>query len=166
MLSPTNYQKQWCKIGWGRRHDFWLCRTGMKRSTDREMPFRNSGCGVSCSSSLLAKGWGRLGIELADKLQLRSWQMFLLLSHCWRRNLKFVCLFPPAGVPFWVKKKSSLRLFPISIVKPTKCTNVSNLFYFGMTLYMFRTVFPSIIRSSRLCIQEQAFVEQIPLSAC
>jgi len=41
----------------------------------------------------------------------------------------------------------------ISIVKPTRCTNVSNLFYFGMTHYMLRTVFPSIIRSSRLCIQ-------------
>jgi len=30
------------------------------------------------------------------------------------------------------------------------------LFYFEMTLYMFRTVFPSIIRSSRLYIQQQA----------
>ena len=48
----------------------------------------------------------------------------------------------------------------ISIVKPSKCTYVSNLFYFG-----FRTVFPSIIRSSRLYIQQQAFVKQIPLSA-
>jgi len=38
----------------------------------------------------------------------------------------------------------------ISIVKPTRCTNLSNLFYFETTLYMFRTVFPSIIRSSRL----------------
>ena len=37
----------------------------------------------------------------------------------------------------------------ISIIKPTRCTSVSNLFYFGMTLYMFRKVFPSIIRSSR-----------------
>ena len=37
----------------------------------------------------------------------------------------------------------------ISTVKPTRCTNVSNLFYFGMTLYMFRTVFPSIISSSK-----------------
>jgi hypothetical protein len=27
--------------------------------------------------------------------------------------------------------------------------------YFGITLYMFRTVFPSIIRSSRLYIQQQ-----------
>jgi len=51
----------------------------------------------------------------------------------------------------------------ISIVKPTSCTNISNLFYFGMTLYMFRTVFPFIIRSSRLYIQQQAFVKQILL---
>jgi len=31
--------------------------------------------------------------------------------------------------------------------------NISNLFYFGTILYMFRTVFPSIIRSSRLYTQ-------------
>ena len=49
----------------------------------------------------------------------------------------------------------------ISIVKPTICTNVSNLFYFGMTHYMFRTVFLPIIRSSRLYIQQQAFVKQL-----
>jgi len=42
----------------------------------------------------------------------------------------------------------------IPIVKPTRCTNVSNLFYFGMTIYMFRTVFPSIISSSGLYIQQ------------
>jgi len=34
----------------------------------------------------------------------------------------------------------------ISLVKKTRCTNVLNLFYFGMTLNMFRTIFPSIIR--------------------
>jgi len=45
------------------------------------------------------------------------------------------------------------QLHIISIVKSTRCNNVSNLFYFGMTLYMFRTVFPSIISSSRLYIQ-------------
>jgi len=33
--------------------------------------------------------------------------------------------------------------------------NVSNLFYFGTTLYMFRKVSPSIIRSLRLYIQHQ-----------
>jgi len=48
----------------------------------------------------------------------------------------------------------------------SRCTNVSNLFHFGMTFYMFRTVFPSIIRSSRLYIQQQAYVKQILLSAC
>ena len=42
----------------------------------------------------------------------------------------------------------------ISIVKPTRCTNVSNLFYYVMTHYMFRTVFPSIIFSSRLYTQQ------------
>ena len=31
-------------------------------------------------------------------------------------------------------------LYLISIVKPTRCASVSNLFYFVMTLYMFRTV--------------------------
>ena len=34
------------------------------------------------------------------------------------------------------------------------------IFFLGMTLYMFRTVFPSIIGSSRLYIQQQAFVKQ------
>ena len=38
--------------------------------------------------------------------------------------------------------------------------------YFTMTLYMFRTVFPSIIRSSRLYIQQQAFVKQILFYCC
>jgi hypothetical protein len=37
--------------------------------------------------------------------------------------------------------------------------------YFCITLYMFRTVFPSIIRSSRLYIQQQACVKQILLPA-
>ena len=38
--------------------------------------------------------------------------------------------------------------------------NISNLFYFGTTLYMFRTVSPSIIRSLRLYIQHQVYVIQ------
>ena len=40
-----------------------------------------------------------------------------------------------------------------------------NFILFGVTLYMFRTVFPPIIRSSRLYIQQQACVKQILLSA-
>jgi len=41
--------------------------------------------------------------------------------------------------------------------------NISNLFYFGTTLYMFWTVSPSIIRSPRLYeyIQHQVYVIQV-----
>jgi len=38
--------------------------------------------------------------------------------------------------------------------------------YFEITLYMFRTVFPSIIMSWRLYIQQQVYVKQIMLPAC
>jgi len=37
--------------------------------------------------------------------------------------------------------------------KANQMHNISNLFYFGTTLYMFRTVSSSIIRSLRLYIQ-------------
>jgi hypothetical protein len=47
------------------------------------------------------------------------------------------------------------------IVKPTRCTSFSNLFYFGITLYMFWMVVQYIIRSSRLYIQQQVYVKQI-----
>ena len=36
-----------------------------------------------------------------------------------------------------------------------------SVLYFGTTLYMFRTVFPSIIRSLRLYIQHQVYVIQV-----
>jgi len=39
--------------------------------------------------------------------------------------------------------------------------NISNLFYSGTTLYMFRMVFPSIIRSLRLYVQHQVYVKQV-----
>jgi hypothetical protein len=38
--------------------------------------------------------------------------------------------------------------------------------YFGIPLYMFWAVFPSIIRSSGLYIQQQVYVKQVLLSAC
>jgi len=39
--------------------------------------------------------------------------------------------------------------------------NISNLFYFGTTLYMFRMVFPSISRILRLYIQHQLYVVKV-----
>jgi len=47
--------------------------------------------------------------------------------------------------------------------KTNQMNNVSNLFYFGATPYMFRTVSPSIIRSLRLYIQHQLYVIQVLL---
>jgi len=44
--------------------------------------------------------------------------------------------------------------------KTNQMHNISN-FYFGTTLYMFRTVSPSIIRSLRLYIQHQVYVMRI-----
>ena len=42
----------------------------------------------------------------------------------------------------------------------------SNFFYFVVALYMFQTVFPSIISSLRLYIQHQVYVKQNLLTAC
>ena len=39
--------------------------------------------------------------------------------------------------------------------------NISNLFYFGTTLYVFRMIFLSIIRSLRLYLQHQVHVIQV-----
>jgi len=47
-----------------------------------------------------------------------------------------------------------------SYSKTNQMHNISNLFYFG-TLYMFRTVFPSSIRSLRLYIQHQVYIIQV-----
>ena len=44
--------------------------------------------------------------------------------------------------------------------KTNQMHNISNLFYFGSALYMFRMVFPSVIRSLRLYTQYQANVIQ------
>jgi hypothetical protein len=45
--------------------------------------------------------------------------------------------------------------------KTNQIHNTSDLFYFGTTLYMFQTVFPSITRSLRLYIQHQIYVIQV-----
>jgi len=50
-------------------------------------------------------------------------------------------------------------------VQPTRC-NVPQFIYFYKTLYMFQTVFPSIIRSSKLNIERQVFVRPITDAVC
>ena len=48
----------------------------------------------------------------------------------------------------------------VLIIKPTRCTNFSK-FIFGIELYMFGTVFLSIIRSLVLYAQQQIYVIQV-----
>ena len=45
--------------------------------------------------------------------------------------------------------------------KTNQMHSISNLFYFGTTLCMFRTVSPSIMRSLRLYIQHQLYVIRV-----
>jgi hypothetical protein len=76
------------------------------------------------------------------------------------------------GLPFWssqVNKTSrklrrsnplnfdghvTVHLDNILIIEPTRCTNSSKFSYFGMKLYMFRTVPLSVIRSFSLYTQQ------------
>jgi len=51
----------------------------------------------------------------------------------------------------------SVHRYYIRRVQPTRC-NVSQFIYICKTLYMFQTVFPSIIRSSKLHTQHQVLV--------
>jgi hypothetical protein len=55
----------------------------------------------------------------------------------------------------WILTPNGLRLlYNFLITEPTRSTNFSNLFYFGMKLHMFRTVPLSIIRSFPLYTQQ------------
>ena len=74
---------------------------------------------------------------------------------------------------YFTKKKAnnSLRFVGPCIVihfysKTNQMHNISNLFYFGTTIYMFRMVSPSIIRSLRLYIQHQGICRTGSVAAC
>ena len=62
------------------------------------------------------------------------------------------------------RKSVSCGIKCICRVQPAKC-EVSQFIYFCKVFYMFQTVFPSIIRSSKLHIQHQAFVRPLLLPA-
>jgi len=54
----------------------------------------------------------------------------------------------------------------ISVVKLTRYTNVSNLFYFGMTLYMFRCFRPSSGVQDCTYSNQTDTVWQMPVAVC
>ena len=68
------------------------------------------------------------------------------------RSVFHVCASPSVNLQHFSNREQQQAI--LSLLKPTRCTNVLNLFYFGMTLDVFRTVLPYIIRSSRLYIQQ------------
>ena len=49
----------------------------------------------------------------------------------------------------------------VFLSKTKQMHNITNLFYFETTLYMFLTVSPSIIRSLRLYTQHQVYVIEV-----
>ena len=62
------------------------------------------------------------------------------------------------------KENMKAVFYCILRIQPTRC-KVSQFIYFYKTLYMFQTVFPSIIRGLKLHIQRQAFVRPLTLPA-
>jgi len=64
-----------------------------------------------------------------------------------------LCVKTPLHIPSESRKRSEQERKEVLIIKPTRCTNFSNLF-FGIKLYTFQTVPLSIIGSSSLYTQE------------
>jgi hypothetical protein len=60
-----------------------------------------------------------------------------------------------------VRTAASLWMGFFFYSKTNEIHQISNLIYFVVALYMFRTVFPSIIRSLRLYIHHQVCVIQV-----
>jgi len=112
-------------------------------SSKNPSKFRTLCNAISVLSTALWQQNSATDVSLTDEAKTTKWTEFYDVSN--------------NGVHIW-SSQGHASLY-ISIVKPTRCTNVSNLFYFGMTLHV--SVFPSIIRSSRLYTQHQAFVNQI-----
>jgi len=84
-------------------------------------------------------------------------------SHLGDYSTIFMCPSVPRHEPLIVQRLNicpmssrmflSCELLQVLIIKPNRCTNFSNLF-FGIKLYMFRTVPQSIIRSFSLYPQQ------------
>jgi len=74
-----------------------------------------------------------------------------------RQNCVCIHTITPTRIVTKLKGKQEMYFYS----KTNQMHNISNLFYFGTTLYMFRTFLLSIIRSIRLYIQHQVYVIQV-----
>ena len=101
-----------------------LQRTSMIDQWQSEVPVHSAGCGWAC---LMVNVWA-----------LDTWRVPCHGSVQW--NTKFSRQFL-SSFTFIGKTSEKIKILVlISIVKPTRCTNVSNLFYFGMTTFFGRSV--------------------------
>jgi hypothetical protein len=78
-----------------------------------------------------------------------------LLKRILNQNTKTVWVYILCMIPcWWIQTPQAFPLYILSLhSKTNRMHNISNLFYFGTTLYMFRVVSPSIIRSLRHSIR-------------
>jgi len=90
-------------------------------------------------------GWGTS--EITQQISRRLLRMDVLTSEtCWSLNKEIIKQVTSS-------RSSLLNYQDDARSNKDKMHQCFKLFYFGMTLYMLRTVFPSIISSSRLYIQ-------------
>jgi len=92
---------------------------------------------------------------------------FLIVKRTDHKQIKWSSVISLIPVRLLASVFMNVYILPtiLSIVKPTRCTNVSNYFIL-VWHYMFRTVFPCIIRSSRLYTQQQAYIWHMPVAVC
>jgi len=77
-----------------------------------------------------------------------------------KNRMPIKCQYCP-WISVYERKEEEKEIIIFFYSKTNQMHNISNLFYFGTTLHMFRTVFPSIIRSLWLYIQHQVYVIQV-----
>jgi len=86
--------------------------------------------------------------------------------HSPHNYLFFLCIVPRNVLKLTLKGLLVKTCTDHSYSKTNQMHQYIKFIYFRKALYMFWTVFQSIISSSRLYIQQQAFVKKILLSAC
>jgi len=128
------------------------------------MGFNSEFKGLNQTAPASRRYWGheynppyetRRGTYVPVKLQniLGAFVIFLLRLNVHLLTIQMRCLTTA------IINRHKQTIYFLSIVNPTRCTifRVS-----WILLYMFWTVFPTIIRSSRLYIQHQVYVIQVP----
>jgi hypothetical protein len=108
-----------------------------------------------------------------SRIKVKSLTLRLLMSYIYiyiydisHLRVNDVTCFAFSFTPVSKHMTYSTFIWPCIVIYLYSRTNEMQQFLKCTFLYMFRTVFPSIIRSLRLYIQHQVYVKQILLTAC